>query len=276
MSHAYFKAILFIAVGNLIHNANNYQDLKCISIQKNFIPFTFRVIIAAKIRLIGFPFIAGFYSKDIFLEISIIQEINFFIWILFYLRTLITVIYRVRFLYIITNTPSIGFPLTFSRDNNNRISYSIIILWFNAVIRGYFLRSNYLPLPEKISWVFLSLEIKNFTLIIISFRSLIYLFISNSKFSFFPQTLTLWSLFYIFSLPIISTQFFVFWTIKLSSLIKKNDALFINLILPNSINLSTLINNNIKHNNSTFLNQIKRFFLIPLILFFFIFINFIF
>merc|ERR1711955_29205 len=75
ISHAFFKAILFMCAGIIIHNIKDYQDIRKIRIILNILPITFRVIIVANLRLCGLPFLRGFYSKDIILEVIIISTI---------------------------------------------------------------------------------------------------------------------------------------------------------------------------------------------------------
>merc|ERR1711910_265108 len=67
LRHAYFKAILFICAGMIIHNIKDYQDIRKIRIISNIIPVTFRVIMVANLSLCGLPFLRGFYSKNIIL-----------------------------------------------------------------------------------------------------------------------------------------------------------------------------------------------------------------
>merc|ERR1711953_732983 len=100
LRHAYFKAILFICAGMIIHNIKDYQDIRKIRIISNIMPVTFRVIIVANISLCGLPFLRGFYSKDIILELIIIKGINILIIVVVLLGTFLTVAYscRMRFL----------------------------------------------------------------------------------------------------------------------------------------------------------------------------------
>merc|ERR1711887_500146 len=58
LSHAFFKAILFICAGIIIHNIKDYQDIRKIRISKNFIPITTAVILIANISLCGLPFLS--------------------------------------------------------------------------------------------------------------------------------------------------------------------------------------------------------------------------
>ena len=69
LTHAYFKAILFMAVGNSIHLSNDYQDLRKIGLCPNRLCSTIRFALVANIRLSGLPFLRGFYSKDLILEL---------------------------------------------------------------------------------------------------------------------------------------------------------------------------------------------------------------
>merc|ERR1739844_470555 len=80
LSHAFFKAILFICAGIIIHNIKDYQDIRKIRIISNIMPVTFRVIIVANLRLCGLPFLRGFYSKDLIIEILIIKGKNLFLF----------------------------------------------------------------------------------------------------------------------------------------------------------------------------------------------------
>jgi len=79
LSHAYFKAILFMAAGAVIHRVKEYQDLRKIGTFQARIPRLAGVIIIRNLRLCGLPFISGFYSKDLILERIIINRIRVFI-----------------------------------------------------------------------------------------------------------------------------------------------------------------------------------------------------
>lgn len=68
ISHAFFKALLFMAVGSFIHSVSDYQDLRIASLNLIEKPFTLAFTIAAKLSLCGLPFLSGFFSKDLCLE----------------------------------------------------------------------------------------------------------------------------------------------------------------------------------------------------------------
>lgn len=76
--HAFFKALLFIRVGNMIHFSDDFQDLRKINFYGSFSSLTLTFSIIANFSLIGFPFLTGFFSKDLILE-------NFFLGNIFYI-----------------------------------------------------------------------------------------------------------------------------------------------------------------------------------------------
>ena len=78
ISHAFFKAILFMCAGIIIHNIKDYQDIRKIGYRFFNMHFSISIIIIANISLCGLPFISGFYSKDFIIEIILIKGKNLF------------------------------------------------------------------------------------------------------------------------------------------------------------------------------------------------------
>lgn len=100
LTHAFFKALLFIVVGNIIHLSGDYQDLRKISINDPCAPATLAFGTVANISLCGFPFMAGFYSKDALLELRLTVEINPIIFTILYVAVILTVAYSLRFTFL--------------------------------------------------------------------------------------------------------------------------------------------------------------------------------
>ncbi|GFS28499.1 hypothetical protein Acr_00g0002160 [Actinidia rufa] len=69
MNHAFFKALLFLSAGSVIHAMSDEQDMRKMGFQTSF-PFTYAMMLMGSLSLIGFPFLTGFYSKDVILELA--------------------------------------------------------------------------------------------------------------------------------------------------------------------------------------------------------------
>jgi NADH-ubiquinone oxidoreductase chain 5 len=69
-NHAFFKALLFLSVGSVIHSIQDEQDMRKIGGLRKIIPYTYTMIIIGSFSLMGIPYLTGFYSKDVVLEIA--------------------------------------------------------------------------------------------------------------------------------------------------------------------------------------------------------------
>nr|QVL28689.1 NADH dehydrogenase subunit 5 [Eristalinus viridis] len=99
LTHALFKALLFMCAGAIIHNMNNSQDLRLMGGLSMYMPLTSSCFNVANLALCGMPFLAGFYSKDLILEVVSLSMLNLFIYFLFFFSTGLTVCYSLRLVY---------------------------------------------------------------------------------------------------------------------------------------------------------------------------------
>nr|AVI25212.1 NADH dehydrogenase subunit 5 [Phyllomimus sp. YH-2018] len=99
LTHALFKALLFMCAGVIIHNMMNCQDIRCMGGLSMQMPITASCFNIANLALCGMPFLAGYYSKDLILEHVILSEINICIFFLFMISTGLTVCYSLRLSY---------------------------------------------------------------------------------------------------------------------------------------------------------------------------------
>jgi NADH-ubiquinone oxidoreductase chain 5 len=99
LTHALFKALLFICAGVIIHNMKNRQDIRVIGSLINQIPLTTACLNVANLALCGIPFLAGFYSKDLILEVVSLSYVNIFRFFLYFFSTGLTVCYSFRLVF---------------------------------------------------------------------------------------------------------------------------------------------------------------------------------
>ena len=147
LAHALFKALLFICAGSIIHRVKDYQDIRIIGGLVYYIPLTSICINLANLALCGTPFLAGFYSKDIILEVAFISSINSIIFILYVLATGLTVCYTLRLVYYtLSGSFNLGNLYSIS-DDRSIITSPIIFLRIGAVIGGASLSWLIFPCP---------------------------------------------------------------------------------------------------------------------------------
>jgi NADH-ubiquinone oxidoreductase chain 5 len=70
MNHAFFKALLFLSAGCVIHAMADEQDMRKLGGLIRALPFTYSMMLIGSLSLMGFPFLTGFYSKDAILELA--------------------------------------------------------------------------------------------------------------------------------------------------------------------------------------------------------------
>jgi NADH-ubiquinone oxidoreductase chain 5 len=99
LTHALFKALLFICAGAIIHNIKNSQDIRIMGSLINQIPLTTACLNVANLALCGIPFLAGFYSKDLILEVVSLSYVNMFSFFLYFFSTGLTVCYSFRLVF---------------------------------------------------------------------------------------------------------------------------------------------------------------------------------
>nr|YP_010554627.1 NADH dehydrogenase subunit 5 [Hydromanicus huapingensis]UYO79247.1 NADH dehydrogenase subunit 5 [Hydromanicus huapingensis] len=98
-THAIFKALLFMCAGLVIHNMKNSQDIRMMGGVGNFMPLVFINFNISNLALCGMPFMAGFYSKDLILEMVYFSNLNMVIFFFFFFSTGLTVSYTIRLIY---------------------------------------------------------------------------------------------------------------------------------------------------------------------------------
>jgi NADH-ubiquinone oxidoreductase chain 5 len=77
VNHAFFKALLFLSAGSVIHAMSGEQDMRKLGGVAKLLPFTYSMMLIGSLALAGFPFLSGFYSKDLILEICYVYSNNY-------------------------------------------------------------------------------------------------------------------------------------------------------------------------------------------------------
>ena len=177
ISHAFFKAMLFMCAGLIIHRIKDYQDIRKIGFNYLNINLSVSIIMIANIRLCGLPFLRGFYSKDLIIEIVIIKGKNIFLFLILILGTGLTVIYSCRLNFLI----SLNFIKTESfynmSENARLILAGILFLIPISVIGGLVISWNIIRIRKII---YLPFWIKSFILLLIIVSLVMYIFIYNN------------------------------------------------------------------------------------------------
>lgn len=68
VNHAYFKALLFLGAGSIIHSMNDEQDIRKYGGLIKILPFSYSIILIGSLSLMAIPFLTGYYSKDLIIE----------------------------------------------------------------------------------------------------------------------------------------------------------------------------------------------------------------
>ncbi len=140
-NHAFFKALLFLGAGSVIHAMSDEQDMRKMGGLKNILPFTYAIMVIGSLALIGFPFLAGFYSKDIILEISAstYSVMGQFSFILGILAAFCTAFYSTRLLFLVfLSNPNGTKNITLhAHEGSWRMTLPLFLLAIFSIIVGY-------------------------------------------------------------------------------------------------------------------------------------------
>lgn len=147
--HAFFKAIMFIATGNLIHTRQSYQSVKNTGRIRIRSPINRSIIVIASIRLIGLPFIASFFSKEPIIELRMVGRRSLLINTFSILGVLITCIYSYRFVILVIGTSRNLLRPRWSNDRRYLLHKGVYLLIGPSFLRGCII-SNYYLTPDLI------------------------------------------------------------------------------------------------------------------------------
>nr|QPO06541.1 NADH dehydrogenase subunit 5 [Anopheles parensis] len=216
LTHALFKALLFMCAGSIIHNMKNSQDIRMMGSLSMSMPLTCSCFNVANLALCGMPFLAGFYSKDLILEMMMLSYVNIFVFFLFFFSTGLTVCYSFRLCFYSMTGDFNSSSLHPLNDSGWVMLFSICFLMVMAVIGGSMLSWLIFLNPAMIC---LPLDMKLLTLFVCLLGGFIGYLLSNVGLFFINKALY----FYNFTnfvgsmwfMPVISTLGVVNYPLKL-------------------------------------------------------------
>nr|ARH54696.1 NADH dehydrogenase subunit 5 [Tetratoma fungorum] len=257
LTHALFKALLFMCAGNVIHNMMNCQDIRFMGGLIMNMPLTCMFLNISNLSLCGLPFLSGFYSKDLIVEVMSMNYLNIYIYLIFYISIGLTVCYSFRLVYYTCVGGSNFISLNNFSEKNMLMLKGMSGLIFLVVIMGSCLSWLIFPSPYL---VILPFYMKIMTLLMIFLG--MWIGYEFSKFSLSYKNLSMkyknlsWFFSSMWNMPYISTFGINYFNIVLGSVYYKNldqgwseffgaSQISENLVY-NSKKLQIILNNNIK------------------------------
>nr|YP_010580373.1 NADH dehydrogenase subunit 5 [Lema decempunctata]UZS91164.1 NADH dehydrogenase subunit 5 [Lema decempunctata] len=186
LTHALFKALLFMCAGVIIHNFNDCQDIRFMGGLINHMPLTCTYFNICNFSLCGLPFLSGFYSKDLIVEFMMMNYLNFIVYLIFYISLGLTVSYSMRLTYYLTNSSMNFNPLSMFNESSYIMLKGMSGLIILVIMMGSIL--NWLILVDPVM-ICLSWLMKLMTLLMVFLGGYLGLELSKFKFNYLLKSL---------------------------------------------------------------------------------------
>jgi NADH-ubiquinone oxidoreductase chain 5 len=154
VNHAFYKALLFLGAGAVIHAVADNQDFRKYGGLKAFLPLTYSVMLIASLSLVAFPFMTGFYSKDFILE-SAYGQFFFSGTVVYFIATIgamFTTLYSVKVLYLTflsnPNGPLANYKI--AHEGDIFMSLPLMILAIFSIFFGYITKDLFIGLGSDL------------------------------------------------------------------------------------------------------------------------------
>jgi proton-translocating NADH-quinone oxidoreductase chain L len=142
-NHAFFKALLFLAAGSVIHCMNNEQDIRRMGYLYKFLPVSFSFFTIASFSLMGLPYLSGYFSKDIIIEQALLLPSRWIFFLLIF-GAFITASYSIRLLfYVFLSQPNFRRSTTNFHDASLYVQIPLIILAILSITSGFYFNESF-------------------------------------------------------------------------------------------------------------------------------------
>ena len=153
VNHAFYKALLFLGAGSVIHAVSDNQDFRKYGGLIRFLPLTYSVMLIASLSLVAFPFMTGFYSKDFILETSYGQFTfsSIMVYSIATIGAMFTTLYSVKVLYstFISNPNGSLIDYKKAHEGDIYMSFPLIILAIFSIFFGYIAKDLFIGLGSS-------------------------------------------------------------------------------------------------------------------------------
>ena len=153
VNHAFYKALLFLGAGAVIHSVGDIQDFRKFGGLKIFLPLAYSVMLIASLSLVAIPFMTGFYSKDFILESAYGQFYisSIIVYIIATIGAMFTTLYSVKVLYLTFLTNPNGPINNYKQidEGNMFINLPLIILAIFSIFFGYLTKDIFIGIATS-------------------------------------------------------------------------------------------------------------------------------